>query len=187
MEFLVISENKMKIMLSYDEMKHYGIEGEKSDYKDPLIRKSFWQILDRAREECGFESRGEKILLQYYPSRTGGEIFVTKLGRLSLGLERSISATDSIAMLSSKNMIYRIENREDVRRLYKIIRENDSDAKGEIYLSDDGYYYLFFEERSDASILSPCSVAAEFGEEIPQMLRVYISEHSERIGDLDLI
>ena len=186
MEFLVISENKMKIMLTLDEMKRYGIEGDKSDYKDPAVRKAFWQILDRAREECGFESRGEKILLQYYPSRTGAEIFVTKLGRLPLGIERSISATDSVTMLSSKNMIYRIENIEELTRLYRIIKQNDADADGEVYLSDDGLYYLFFEERSEGSALSPYAIASEFGEEIPQTLRAYIKEHSERLTDFNV-
>lgn len=182
MEFLVISENKMKIMLTHEEMKRYGIEGDKSDYKDPAVRKAFWQILDRAREECGFESRGEKILLQYYPSRASAEIFVTKLGRLPLGIERSISETDSVTMLSSKNMIYRIENMEELSRLCRIIKYSD-DRSSEVYFSDDGYYYLFFEERSDGASLSPYAIASEFGEEIPQTLRAYIKEHSDRLTD----
>ena len=186
MEFLVISENKMKVMLTQEEMRRYGIEGDKSDYKDPAVRKSFWQILDRAREECGFDSRGEKILLQYYPTRTSAEIFVTKLGRLPTGIERSISATDSVTMLSSKNMIYRIDNMEELSRLYRIIRHTDGDAGSEAYLSDDGYYYIFFEERSEGTSLSPYAVASEFGEEIPQTLRTYIREHSERLSVIDL-
>ncbi len=186
MEFLVISENKLKIMLTQEEMRRYGIEENKSDYKDHIVRKSFWQILDRAREECGFESRGEKILMQYFPSRTSAEIFVTKLGRLPTGIERSISATDSVTMLSSKNMIYRIENMEELSRLYRIIKCGDIESGSEAYLSDDGYYYIFFEERSEGTSLSPYAIASEFGEEIPQTLRAYIREHSERLCEIDI-
>ena len=184
MEFLLISENKMKIMLSSEEMKRYGIERESSDYKDPHIRKSFWQILDRARAECGFESRGEKIILQYYPSNNGAEIFVTKLGRISVGIEKSISASDSVTMLSSKNMIYRIENEDDLRRLCGILCRSAEDGFSEIYLSEDGCFYIFLEDRSDSAALSPYSVVSEFGEEIPRTLTAYIREHSERVSDL---
>ena len=106
MEFLVISENKMKIMLSAEEVRSYGIESERSDYRDPKIRRAFWKILDRARDECGFKVTGDKLLIQYYPSKCGAEIFVTKLGKISLGVERSIATTDSVTMLSSKNMIW---------------------------------------------------------------------------------
>ena len=183
MEFLIISENKMKIMLTADEMKRYGIESEKSDYNDPRIRKAFWQILGIAHDECGFESRGAKILLQYYPSDFGAEIFVTRLGRLPPGMEKSISDTESVTMLSSKNMIYRLENTDDIKRLYAIIKANEADASCEVYFSDDGYYYLFFEERCDNFSLSPYAIAAEFGDEIPQALTSYITEHSEKVAE----
>ena len=178
MEFLVISENKMKIMLNAEEVRCYGIESEKSDYRDPVIRKAFWKILDRASEECGFKVTGDKLLIQYYPSKSGAEIFVTKLGKISLGVERSISATDSVAMLSSRNMIYRFENLEELGRLCKQIHKSISESSGDVYFSEDGCYYLFFEERSDFSTLSPFSIVSEFAEEIPQTMEVYIKEHS---------
>ena len=181
MEFLVISENKMKVMLSADEVKRYGIEDEKSDYRDPSVRKAFWNILDRAREECGFKVLGDKLLIQYYPSRCGAEIFVTRLGKISLGVERSISATDSVAMLSSKNMIYRFEDPDALLRLLRQIKSSSPDAVGDVYLSDDGCYYLFFEERCDFGTLSPFSVISEFADEVPQIMALYIKEHSEPI------
>ena len=185
MEFLIISENKMKIMLSSEEVVQYGIEAEKSDYRDPAVRKAFWKILDRARDECGFKVTGDKLLIQYYPSKSGSEIFVTKLGKLSLGVERSISGADSIAMLSSRNMIYRFENFEDLSRLAREINRLASDAAADVYFSEDGCYYLFFEERSDFRSLSPFSIVSEFADEIPQTMEIYIKEHSEpvAIGD----
>ena len=185
MEFLVISENKMKVMMSAEEVRDYGIESEKSDYRDPEIRKAFWKILDRAKEECGFKITGDKLLIQYYPSKFGAEIFVTKLGKISPGVERSITGTDSVAMLSSKNMIYRFENFEELKRLCTEIKKNVFGSSGDVYFSEDGCYYLFFEERSDFHSLSPFSIVSEFADEIPQTMEVYIKEHSEplAIGD----
>ncbi len=185
MEYLIISENKLKIMLSAEEVASYGIESEIADYRDPEIRRSFWRILDRARDECGFKVTGEKLLIQYYPSRSGAEIFVTKLGKISSGMERSLCGSDSIAMLTSKNMIYRFDSIDSLHRLCREIVRSCEDAKGDVYFSEDGCYYLFFEERSDYRALSPFSVISEFGEEIPQNISSYIKEHSEplAIGD----
>lgn len=182
MEFLIISENKMKIMLAPEEVMYYGIESERTDYRDPLVRKAFWKILDRARAECGFKVTGEKLLIQYYPSKHGAEIFVTKLGKISATVQRSISETDSVAMLSSRNMIYRFDSFDELFRLCREINKNSSDYTSDVYLSEDGCYYLFFEERSEVASLSPFSVASEFGEEIPQTMELYIKEHSVPIA-----
>ena len=179
MEFLIISENKMKIMLSSDEVVRYGIESDSSDYADPEVRKAFWKILDRARDECGFKVSGNKLILQYYPSKNGAEIFVTKLGKLSVGAERTLSLSDSVAMLSSKNMIYRFDSLETLIRLSREMKKNARDLAADVYYSEDGCYYLFFEERSDAGGLSVYSVISEFAEEMPQSMAIYIKEHSE--------
>lgn len=182
MDFLIINENKLKIMLSSSEVKRYGIESEKTDYQNPEIRKAFWKILDKASEECGFKVRGDKLLIQYYPSKCGAEIFVTRLGKISLGIERNIAASDSITMLSSKNMIYRFESLEILARLCREMTRNSAKTNADLYHSEDGCYYLFFEERSDTSLLSPFSIISEFGDEVPQNMESYIKEHSEPIS-----
>lgn len=182
MEFLIISDSKLKIMLTEKEVEDYGIDAECADYRNPEIRRVFWKILDRAKEECGFRVKGEKMIIQYYPSRSGAEIFVTKLGKLSLGTERTLSSAESITMLSSRNMIYRFENAETLGRISREILRRSGEAQGDLYLSEDGYYYLFFEERCELSNLSPFSLISEFGEEVPHGMGNYIKEHSESIA-----
>lgn len=182
MEFLVISENKMKIMLTAEEVKRYGIESDASDYSDPEVRRAFWRILDRSSEECGFKFAGNKLLIQYYPSNSGAEIFVTRLGRISLAAERTISGAESVAMLSSKRMIYRFERLEDLRWVCRELSCRGEDITSEAYLSEDGCYYLLFEERCEVGGLSPFSVVSEFAEEIPCNMEIYIKEHSEPLS-----
>ena len=181
MDYLVINENKLKIMLTPKDVCDYGIECEKSDYSKPETRKAFWRVLDKAREECGFKVSGEKLLIQYYPSKSGAEIFVTKLGKISVGVEKSITSSDSIAMLSSKNMIYRFSSLEELERLCRETVKKGADCGADVYYSEDGSYYLFFEERCDFGVLSPFSIASEFAEEVPQNMESYIKEHSEAL------
>ncbi len=82
MELIVISESKLKIMLTAPDMARYRLEPNRMDCADARTRAAFRHIFDDARAEIGFDTEGERLFVQLYASREGGcEIFVTKLGR----------------------------------------------------------------------------------------------------------
>ncbi len=81
MELIVISESKLKIMLTAPDMAYYELESARMDCADAHTRAAFRHIFDDARAEIGFDTEGERLFVQLYASREGGcEIFVTKLG-----------------------------------------------------------------------------------------------------------
>ena len=81
MELIVISESKLKIMLTGPDMVKYELEGDAADCADAHTREAFRHIFEDARAEIGFDTEGERLLVQMYASKGGGcEIFVTKLG-----------------------------------------------------------------------------------------------------------
>ncbi len=81
MELIVISDSKLKIMLTAPDMIRYDLEGSCKDCTDDKTRAAFRHIFDDARREIGFDTEGERLFVQMYASREGGcEIFVTKLG-----------------------------------------------------------------------------------------------------------
>ena len=83
MEWIRISPNKLKIMLTAPDMRHYDLKAERVDCADEHTRKAFRHIFDDARTQTGFDTEGERLLVQLYTSRGGGcEIFVTKLGEI---------------------------------------------------------------------------------------------------------
>ena len=80
MELIKISDGKLKVMLSPEDMARYAISCETLDYDNTETRRAFWDILDIAKHETGFDAARDKVYIQAYPSRTGGcELFVTKL------------------------------------------------------------------------------------------------------------
>lgn len=80
MELIRISERKLKVMLSPDDMVHYAISCESMDYENTETRRAFWDILDIAKHQTGFDAARDKIYVQVYPSRSGGcELYVTML------------------------------------------------------------------------------------------------------------
>lgn len=88
MELIVISESKLKIMLSGADMVKYELTGEGLDCADLHTREAFRHIFDDARDAVGFNTCGERLLVQLYTARDGGgcEIFVTKLGAEETGV-----------------------------------------------------------------------------------------------------
>ncbi|MBO7304950.1 MAG: adaptor protein MecA [Clostridia bacterium] len=182
MDFLVVSDSKLKIMMSREDMKKYEIDGDNIDYDDPKVRRSFWRILDAAREACGFEASGDKVLIQFYPSKEGSEIFVTKLGLISSGAERTIVKSSKVAMLTTKRSIYKFSSFSSLVIAAKIISRGEYEGQPRAYFDERGFYYLIADERRGYNErASDISAISEYGGQIPENLASYISEHSNEI------
>lgn len=81
MELIIINQSKLKIMLSPPDMQRYELTSEHLDCTDEQTRRAFRRIFEDARTQSGFDTTGERLLVQLYTSKYGGcEIFVTKLG-----------------------------------------------------------------------------------------------------------
>ncbi len=187
MEFLVVSDSKLKIMMGREDMKKYEIDGDNIDYDNPKIRRSFWRILDVARESCGFEASGDKVLIQFYPSKDGCEIFVTKLGLISQGAEKTISKSSKVAMLSTRRVVYKFSNLQSLISAAKILTEDEFERPPRAFFDEYGAYYIIAEERHGGTAKSmELSAISEYGNEIPVNLMAYIPEHSSEI-DFDIL
>ncbi len=83
MEWIRISQNKLKIMLSAEDARRYALDCKTADYADAVTRDAFREILTEVRAETGFDATEDKVYIQMYPSKEGGcELFVTKMGLL---------------------------------------------------------------------------------------------------------
>ena len=84
MELIMISDSKLKIMLTSEDMKEYSLDCNTLSYENTETRRAFWSILDEAKHRTGFDAASERVFVQVYPSKKGGcEMYVTKLGIFS--------------------------------------------------------------------------------------------------------
>ena len=189
MEVLKISDSKLKLMLTRGDMKQYGLDSDNPDYNDAEVRRSFFRILDTVKETHGFDAGGDKLLLQYYPSKGGGcELFVTKLGILPLEAERAISRSGRVTLLRARRAIYKFDGALELMSAVKLIA-GFSVKSSDLYLADDGSYYLDLVERGvgQGSGISEYARVLEFAKSLPPTLFPYITEHCERLTDGDAI
>ena len=186
MDFLVVNDSKLKIMMNRDDMKEYGIDGDDIDYENPRIRRAFWRILDVAREECGFDSSGDKILIQYYPAKDGCEIFITKLGLISQGAERTIAKSGKVAMLETKKRVYKFQNLSSLVGAVRIIKMEECEGLPRAFVDECGSYYILTEERISANKAKEISYLTEYGTQVPSIISSYILEHAREIDYFSL-
>ena len=49
MEFILINENKIKVMLSASDLEDFEIEAKDLDYANTDTKRMFWDVLSRAK------------------------------------------------------------------------------------------------------------------------------------------
>ena len=187
MEFLLIGESKIKIVLSSEEAKDQGLDTTSADVSGPVARRIFWRILDMAKSEVGFDPKGDKVLIQLYPLASGGcELFVTKLGILSESSARLVSKSDRIAMLSKSRSLYSFDDLNDIIGASRAVKSitGELSPKSDVYV-DGEKYYLSIEEygKGGEPVEFPCIL--EFGMGLTAELSSYIYEHADRLTDGD--
>ncbi|MBR5453353.1 MAG: adaptor protein MecA, partial [Clostridia bacterium] len=80
MDMIVISDSKLKIMLTQSDMKRLEISCESIDYDNSDTRAALKSILEEVRCQTGVDLSAKRICIQVYPSREGGcEMFVNVL------------------------------------------------------------------------------------------------------------
>ncbi|MBR6769179.1 MAG: adaptor protein MecA [Clostridia bacterium] len=183
MELLPINEQKIKIMLSREDLAAWQISCESMDYDTTETRRALWCILDEAKKKTGFDAAKEKVFVQLYPSANGGcEMYVTKLAQKN----------DSAPVTLSKNLplwektLYAFSRLEDMlsacARLAECGFASDSVAYAEMHT-----YYLSVgnilpqKKRGMCGDISPCDLVSEYGKQIDLTKEAWLSEHGECI------
>lgn len=183
MEFLLIGDAKLKIVLTEEDLKLHKLESFVKERSDREGRRSFWRVLELARGEVGFDAEGEKILIQFYPIKAGGcEVFVTKLGILSAPSAKMVMKSDKVTILSKGRSFYAFDSLPDLisaAHVVKAISSTDC-PRGDVFFAN-GRYFLSLEEyrKGGEPIEFPCVL--EFGRGITADLSLYISEYADMI------
>ena len=185
MEFLLVGESKLKIIMSGEEMARYKLDTE--DSGTAAQRRAFWRVLEMAKAEVGFDPAGDKVLIQFYPTRPDGcEVFVTKLGVLSGSSARLVSRSDKVAMLSKKQSLYSFDTLDGLIGAARAVKlRTDALPHADVYLGDDGNYFLSLEEytKGGEPVEFPCIL--EFARELTADFSVFVKEHYTRLADGD--
>ncbi len=189
MELLLISDSKLKVMLSEEDMRRYDLNAETVNYENTETRRAFWKILDEAKERTGFDAASDKVLIQLYPSRDGGcELFVTKLGLIPSVAEKTIAKSNRVTMLAARRGVYLFSSLSALIRATRALASSLSIRESAGYLVEGERYCLIVEERGGKKEgIGEAARLSEFGEPLPAVLTDYIREHGVCLAEKDAI
>ena len=201
MELIVISENKLKIMMSRDDMERVGLDENEFYLSVTNTRKILERILHNCPIKTGFESilPDEKLLMQLYPEKDGGcELFVTKIEFENDSAESEDGSF--MAKFSEERYLlprpkakevdegevtltYRFENIDFVICACKELSKRGFSHPSVLKRDENGKYYLFITQVPDENEKSPpTSFLSEFGElERTERASLYLSEYGSCI------
>ena len=195
MELILISESKLKIMLSASDMQQYALDCKAIDYDNTETRRAFWSILDEAKHKTGFDAASEKVFIQLYPSKEGGcEIYVTKLGIVcgtnnalcekqltSITDLKQAKTYDKQSDSATRSATYSFACLDLLLDACRIANLRGFNGESSAYRVGNKAYYLTI---NDAQSIPPIinSLLLEFSvSESNEFIEYYIKEHGEAI------
>ncbi|MBO5938476.1 MAG: adaptor protein MecA [Clostridia bacterium] len=194
MELIRIDEEKLKIILSHEDLMEFEIDESELDYANTETKRMFWELLRRAKLSTGFDTDGHRVLVQLYPSREGGcELFVTRLGILCHHCDFDDYGEDDDVNLAkhSRHSLYGepqsafgFDTLAPLLCVCRRLRALDYDGNSDVYHAEDGRYYLFLEDVSPTNSFSvdEFSFLHEYGTSEPtDTLRTHLLEHGSPV------
>lgn len=189
MEFLSITDSKLKIILSDKELSEYELIPLINGKDSHAARRGFWQVLERGKSECGFDPAGDKVLIQFYPMKGGGcEIFVTKLGVLSATSAKLVTRSEHVTTLSRRMEFYAFAHLSDlINAASAVMLSTSGDTVSDVYISEDGGYFLSIIEYGKGDEECELPVLTEFARRLSPDAALYVTEHCDRIVSGDAV
>ena len=205
MEFILISDSKIKVMLTAKDLARFELEADELDYANTETKRMFWDVLSRAKRRTGFDTDGERVVVQLYPSKEGGcEIFVTKIGSIyhdesdEDAYDTPRTALTEIALKKKRDIpqkkyiptVIFFDSLEDMIALCRALKRGGYSAESHAYLSEGRRFYLVLSDEhcEESAIPDRYPFIAEFGEETSgEASQYFLFEHASVICEKDAV
>ena len=197
MELIMVNSQKLKIILTKEDMTSFDITSENLDYSSAKTRKALGSILEKAKEQTGFDTKNDRLYIQVFPSVDGGcEMFLTRRARLlpepevprcSFFKRRASLSFDGD--FENGKYIVKSQNIEDIIALCNRMKKEGFCGSSSLYNIDDEYLLTlnfkrrtpcftkekdnFDEQERFGFICDYCNIY--YADELPQ---AYINEHA---------
>ncbi len=188
MEWIRISSNKLKIMLTAEDAARYALCPDTADYADTVTRRAFRAILTDMRGETGFDAADDKVYIQMYPSREGGcELFVTKMGIEVAPKRGTAPATYKTpkgkAPRQRRNLAFCFEGIEELLGVCRRLNAKGFHGKSDAWLDEAHRYWLLITEHGDPlTAREDYAFVPEYGEfESREVAGTLLPEHGKEI------
>lgn len=194
MKFHLVNDDKLQIIISKDDMAQLDIQKWDLAPHNPEAQKVFYEILEEAREACGFDvGNNAQLMIEAYPM-TGESLLITvtklKGNRPRLPFDLDIEGIGQALMdelmqqedeelpeIVSEEAVYRFEILEDVIQAAYLLKPS-YDGASQLIRYEEAYYLILLEKEWLAD--SGIAVLSEFGDEV-HTVSAFFQEHGQMV------
>jgi len=158
-----LNSDKIKIFLTFDDLKERGITKEDMWTSLPKVQNLFRDMIMEADDELGFQADGPIEVEVFSLPAQGMVVIVSK--RLNAELideDEDAFIEMQVTLDESNEIIYKFDDFEDVIALAKQLGSQGIN-EGTLVYFDHGYYLFFDEEQIDMELDVFIAILAEFG------------------------
>ncbi len=185
MELIMIDEDRMKIMISGEELLSYNIDAATLDPSDEQTKRVLYDIVDRARRSAGLDGARAGMFVQVFTSADGGcEMYVTGYSHL---YDEDGGADDMEEKKSTyvrkRRPVYRFSGVGDMLLACRALAGRGYSETSDAYITERGDVYLVLSEGE-----VDLSVALEYGDSVFfGGVMMYLCEHTTQIRERDAV
>lgn len=198
----MISDSKLKVMLCEEDLRQFELKADQLDYSNTDTKRMFWDVLSKAKHQTGFDTDGQRVLVQLYPSKEGGcEMFVTKIGLLCSNQPQMLSNDDkkcnkmpfcnAAPKSNTPNFnLFSFEKTEDLLNVCRRLEAIGYIGESSAYSGENGQKYLLLSDVDfdDYAPLDEFSFILEYARlEDKENLNYYLAEHGKAICEYDAV
>jgi len=190
MEIKLVNENKLKIILTTEDMEALDITCEEMDSDDTGTRRILWDLLDKAKHQTGFDAASDKIFVKAYPDKTGGCLMYVTKGDVNAPSQTTHTyekkyKSKLYTAAKKKRLIFYFDNSETLLMACRQLNTFGYGGKSDIFSDNSGGgYYLYIEDNKE-QVLERIS---EYGTPINNPFFGFsLFEHTVRILEDDAV
>ncbi|SDY86029.1 adapter protein MecA 1/2 [Evansella caseinilytica] len=180
-----LASDKIKIFLSFDDLRERGISKDEIWMDVPKVHDLFRDMISEASSELGFDAEGPVIVEVFALPSQGMVVIVTIADEEEDAFDDSFIELQ-ITMDATDQLLFRFHSIEDVIQLAKTLSGLNVDG-GALY-SYEEHYYLLFEEKDTVPLAVDTfsSIVSEYGE-LSTMTIFRLQEYGKSIIDKNAV
>lgn len=194
MKFNMVNKNKLQIIISEDDLKDRKIERMDFMPHHPDAQQMLHEILEEAREACGFDvGNNAQLMIEAFPM-TGKSLLitVTKLGEgapfpipgmehmqeMGQALMQELMQEEILPELNAAEAVFCFETLEDAIQAAKLLFDVHYDGDSQLMRYKDKYYLAIMEYEwlTDYG----AGLLGEYGTPVTTSI-VFFQEHGEMV------
>lgn len=196
-----VGENKIRIFVSYDDLEERDIDLDAFNYNSPETQELFWDLMEQAEIELGFEAQESQLCIEAVSDTDHG--FVITITRIEEESEfesiqkfiknryrkKDLSVKNKSQKICSTLLIYAVEGFEDLCGLCSLISPLYS-GRSRAYVLDSTYYLVLSGVEGNVSNRRQFeSILGEYADKMQSVdfLEGYLNEYGKKLVSDDAV